>query len=246
MSISDIKYLCSCYWKSAWIWTRRTELHFTLFHWLKRRTWWRNPLGRETGNQYESTNKHGGWFCSWSIVTWKRRSLSELNKIFQRFWGVSSERKKSYYFFKKRWPFIRQSCDEKLVVDNCLESSGTSSSIKKSHSEYQAFSIVLTVDNCFFKDLSRNKCCIWMLVNVKKSLLLSAIQEMIIKILKLVIYFWTLIVFAKISHGPKLTVTWNYWEFPGIPINSHWCFCNSQVFPNIPRFFIFPHLHVLE
>ena len=43
------------------------------------------------------------------------------------------------------------------------------------YSESQAFSIVLTVD----KDLSRNKCCIWMLVNVKKSLLLSAIKEMI-------------------------------------------------------------------
>ena len=49
-----------------------------------------------------------------------------------------------------------------------------------------------------------------MLVNVKKSLLLSAIKEMIIKILKLFIYLQTLIVFAKISHGSKLTVTWNY------------------------------------
>ena len=71
MSISDVKYLCSYYWKSTGIWTRRTELHFTLFHWLKRCTWWQNPLGRETGNQYDST-KHGGWFCSWSIVSSKR------------------------------------------------------------------------------------------------------------------------------------------------------------------------------
>ena len=159
-----------------------------------------------------------------SLASWKKRSLSELNKIFQRFWGVSSERKKSYYFFKKRWPFIRQSCDEKLVVDNCLESSGTRSRTLNIKLSVSCLLLIIA----FFKDLSRNKCCIWMLVNVKKSLLLSAIKEMIIKILKLFNCLWTLIVFAKISHGPKLTVTWNYWEFLGIPINSHWCFRNSQ------------------
>ena len=143
--------------KSVWIWTRKTELHFTLFYWLKRRMWWWNSFGGETGNQDSPTNKHGGWFCSviYSLVILKKHLFSELNKIFQRFWGVSSERKNLYYFFKKQWTFIRQSCDEKCVVDMFGKLR-----YKKLHFEYQAFSIMLTEDNCFVQDLSRNKCCI--------------------------------------------------------------------------------------
>ena len=53
-SISDAKYLWSCQWKSGWIWTHQTELYFTLFHWFKRHTWWRNSLSGDTGNQYSS------------------------------------------------------------------------------------------------------------------------------------------------------------------------------------------------
>ena len=70
-------------------------------------------LSGETGNQYSSNMADD--FARW-WASWKKRSFSELNKIFQRFLGISSERKTSYCFFKKRWPFIRQSRDEKRVV----------------------------------------------------------------------------------------------------------------------------------
>ena len=64
----------------------------------------------------------------------------------------------------------------KAVMKNLLWTIHWKAQVREvTYSESQAFSIVLTVD----KDLSRNKCCIWMLVNVKKSLLLSTIKEMI-------------------------------------------------------------------
>ena len=55
-------------------------------------------------------------------------------------------------FFQETMTFIRQSCDEKCVVDMFGKLR-----YKKLHFEYQAFSIMLTVDNCFVQDLSRNK-----------------------------------------------------------------------------------------
>ena len=37
-----------------------------------------------------------------------------------------------------------------------------------------------------------------------------------------------------ISSKDSFLQTWNYWEFLGIPKNSHWCF---NPFPSIPRYF---------
>ena len=43
--------------KSAWIWTDQTELHFTLFHWFKRRTWrWNSLEGRLVTSTAQPTN----------------------------------------------------------------------------------------------------------------------------------------------------------------------------------------------
>ena len=121
---------------------------------VMRDTWWK------TGNQYSSTNKHGGQSARLSsLVSRKKRSFSELNKIVQRFWGVSSERKNLHCFFTKRWPFIT-----KLQWKTCCRFYVWKAQVLKSHFNHtlnkSGFQLIVlkSVDNCFLKILVAINC----------------------------------------------------------------------------------------
>ena len=110
------------------IWTHQTELHFTLFHWFKRRTWWRTSLGGDTGKQYSSNMADD--FVRWSIVKWVEKSgrFQSWIKYSNGFLLRHKQREEKFVlFFQKHWPFIRESCDEKRVVEMFGKLSGTRS-----------------------------------------------------------------------------------------------------------------------
>ena len=81
-SVSDEKYLCSYQWKVHLNLNcpNGTSFEFTLFHWLKRCTWWRNSLGeRLVTSIAQPTNIAGnllGYLSHTLVTLWINQAVS--------------------------------------------------------------------------------------------------------------------------------------------------------------------------